>query len=138
MLWFTNLSLLKKIIIVSILMLISSLSWGAFNGYITYQVMSKDVAERNQFLVESMTSMIANLEKQVADQLRPVSPATGTGLVRLSGGETHCLVQQRHAGADDRHAGAAHHGRGDYHAVFVCRHQPLPVMERHPAGVRRH
>lgn len=65
MLWFTNLSLLKKIIIVSILMLISSLSWGAFNGYITYQVMSKDVAERNQFLVESMTSMIANLEKQV-------------------------------------------------------------------------
>ena len=51
--------------IVSIIMLISSLSWGAFNGYITYQVMSKDVAERNQFLVESMTSMIANLEKQV-------------------------------------------------------------------------
>lgn len=67
MLWFTNLSLLKKIIIVSIVMLMSSLSWGAFNCYITYDVMSKGVAERNQLLVESMVSMATNLEKQVGD-----------------------------------------------------------------------
>lgn len=67
MLWFTNLSLFKKILIVSMVMLISSLSWGGLNGYMTYQVMAKGVAERNQFLVESMSSIITNIEKDVSD-----------------------------------------------------------------------
>ncbi len=67
MLWFTNLSLLKKIVIVSIVMLLSSLSWGTFNCYLTYQIMASDVAERNQLLVESSISMIEGLEKQAAE-----------------------------------------------------------------------
>lgn len=65
--WFINLSLFKKIILVNIVMLLSSLSWSVFNSYMAYTLMAKDVATRNQLLVESMTSMIAGLEKQVTD-----------------------------------------------------------------------
>lgn len=63
--WFVNLSLLKKILLVSIIMLLSSLSWGAFNGYIVYQVMYTSIQERNQFLVETAVSMIKGLEEDV-------------------------------------------------------------------------
>lgn len=67
LLWFTNLSLLKKIMTVSIVMLLSSLSWGTFNCYVAYQVMERDVKERNQLLVESAISMIEGLKTDAAN-----------------------------------------------------------------------
>ena len=64
--WFTNLSLFKKILIVSLVMLMSSLSWGMFNGYMAYQLMAHGVSEQNRLLVESITSMVDNLEKDIS------------------------------------------------------------------------
>ena len=73
--WFVNLSLLKKILLVSIIMLMSSMSWGAFNCYIVYQVMYKGIQERNQFLVETAVSMVKGLQQDVADGKLPLKDA---------------------------------------------------------------
>jgi methyl-accepting chemotaxis protein len=65
--WFVNLNLLKKIMLVSAVMMISAWTWGSFNAYMAYNIMEKDVKERNKFLVETAHSMIDGLQKDVAD-----------------------------------------------------------------------
>ena len=64
--WFVNLTLLKKILIISFIMFVSALTWGCFNSYMAYKIMEKDAQTRNQYLVETAHSMINGLKKDVA------------------------------------------------------------------------
>lgn len=61
--WFVNLSLLKKILIVSFVMLGSAVAWGAFNSYMAYTIMERDVQERNRFLAETAHNIIEGLRQ---------------------------------------------------------------------------
>ena len=61
--WFVNLSLLKKILIVSFVMLGSAVTWGAFNSYMAYTIMERDVQERNRFLAETAHNIIEGLRQ---------------------------------------------------------------------------
>lgn len=63
--WFANLSLFRKILLVSIVMLMSAITWGSFNAYMAYFVMKADTEERNKFLVESVYTMITGLNQEV-------------------------------------------------------------------------
>jgi methyl-accepting chemotaxis protein len=115
MLWFTNLSLLKKIMIVSILLLIGGISWGVSNCYNTYQLMVKDVQERNQFLVESLASMITNLEKDVID-----------GKITQDAAQIQVKELLRHARYED---GKQYFWINDIHGQAVM-HPILPDLEK--------
>lgn len=63
--WFVNLSLLKKIMLISFVMMGCALCWGAFNSYLGYLLQTNEVKARNKALVESMVSVMENLDKDV-------------------------------------------------------------------------
>lgn len=63
--WFVNLSLLKKIMLISIVMMGCAVCWGAFNSYLGYLLQSNEVKARNKALVESMVSVMENLQLDV-------------------------------------------------------------------------
>lgn len=63
--WFVNLNLFKKIILVSALMMACAVCWSAFNSYLGYRLMAERTMQANRFLVESATSMIDGLIKDV-------------------------------------------------------------------------
>lgn len=63
--WFINLSLLKKIILISIVMMGCAVCWGAFNSYLGYLLQTNEVKARNKALVESMVSVMDNLQQEV-------------------------------------------------------------------------
>lgn len=115
LLWFTNLSLLKKIMTVSIVMLLSSLSWGTFNCYVAYQVMARDVTERNQLLVESAISMIEGLKKEAAD-----------GKITTEEAQSKAKEFLRHARYDE---GKQYFWISDIHGQAVM-HPMLPDLEK--------
>lgn len=63
--WFVNLSLFKKILIVSLVMMGSALCWGAFNSYVGYKIKLDDTSLRTQLLVETAHSMIESMQDEV-------------------------------------------------------------------------
>ncbi len=65
--WLANISLSKKILFASLVMLVSALCWGSLNAYISYKLMTDGISTRNQYLVEAMVSSIADIHQQAVD-----------------------------------------------------------------------
>lgn len=81
--WFVDLSLLKKILIVSSVMLLSALTWGSFNAYMAYSIMKEDVQDRNKYLTETVHSMIEGLRQDADAGKMSVSDAQKTAIDTL-------------------------------------------------------
>lgn len=64
--WFVNLTLFKKILLVSIGMLVCAICWGAFNSYLGYLLMVDNTMKKNKALVESMVTIMDGLQEDVA------------------------------------------------------------------------
>lgn len=61
--WFINLPLFKKVIFMSVLLLICGTCWGGVNSYIGYRIMLERTNLKNQSLTESMHTIISGFVK---------------------------------------------------------------------------
>ncbi|OIN86828.1 MAG: hypothetical protein AUJ12_04230 [Alphaproteobacteria bacterium CG1_02_46_17] len=62
---FVNLSLLKKILLVTITMMVCAVCWGAFNSYLGYLLTVDSTMKKNKALVESVVSVMDGLQSDV-------------------------------------------------------------------------
>ncbi|MDD3019351.1 MAG: cache domain-containing protein [Alphaproteobacteria bacterium] len=63
--WFVNLSLLRKIMLISITMMMCAISWGAFNSYLGYLLTVDNTMKKNRALVEAAISVMDGLQSDV-------------------------------------------------------------------------
>lgn len=63
--WFVNLSIFKKILLVSVLMMACAICWGALNSYMGYWLMEEKTMSKNKALVKSMVSTLNGLQAEV-------------------------------------------------------------------------
>ncbi|MDY0029455.1 MAG: methyl-accepting chemotaxis protein [Pseudobdellovibrionaceae bacterium] len=76
--WFINLSIFKKIIIVSLIMMVSAVLWGALNSYLGYLLAVDYTMKKNKALVESMVSTMDGLENDVQKSILSKEEAQDT------------------------------------------------------------
>jgi len=84
--WFINLSIFKKIIFVSLVMMVCAVCWGAFNSYLGYLLTVEYTMKKNKALVESMVSVMDGLDSDVQNGLLTKEEAQNTfkQLIRAS------------------------------------------------------
>ncbi len=63
--WFINLTLFKKILLISITMMVCAVGWGAFNSYLGYLLTVEQTMKKNRSLVETTVSVMEGLQSDV-------------------------------------------------------------------------
>ncbi len=76
--WFINLSIFKKIIFVSLVMMVCAIGWGAVNSYLGYLLTVDYTMKKNKALVESMVSVMDALNSDVQKGLLTKEEAQNT------------------------------------------------------------